>query len=191
MKQYKMSFAKNTFVPFVLVFAIVFLLCYFGSLFITGLAIPGGMYSSFVEKYLNLAAWLRTALIEGTKILVSFFNLKAVRMDDYVLRIPQANGIRIVYSCLGFGVMSFWTAYIIATAATKAKKILWLFSGLLLIWIINVVRISMVLIAGNKGWKFLLGLDHHTWFNIIAYLAIFMMMYFFEKNIKKSYLHEG
>ena len=186
-----MTFAKNTFPQFILVFVLIFLLCYFGTLFITGLAIPGGIYSPFAETYFNLAAWLRTSLIEGTKLFVAFFKIETVRTNEYVLRIPQANGIRIVYSCLGFGVMSFWTAYIIATTAKKIKKIVWLFIGLLLIWIINVVRISMVLIAGKKGWKFPLGLDHHTWFNIIAYLAIFLMMFLFEKNIKKSYLHDN
>jgi exosortase/archaeosortase family protein len=186
-----MTFAKNSFLQFILVFAAVFLICYFGALFITGLAVPGGMYSPFVEKYFNLSAWLRSSLIGGTKLFVAFFNIETIRTSDYVLSIPGYNGIRIVYSCLGFGVMSFWTAYIIATAAKKIKKISWLIIGLLLIWIINVIRISMVLLAGYKGWKFPLGLDHHTWFNIIAYLAIFIMMYFFEKNIKKSNLHEG
>lgn len=186
-----MIFAKQTFLRFVLVFAFVFFICYYGALFITGLAIQGGMYSPIVEKYFNLAAWLRTSLIIGTKLFVSFFNIETVRTDEYVLRIPNANGIRIVYSCLGFGVMAFWTAYIVATAAKMLQKIRWLFIGLLLIWIINVVRISMVLVAGYKGWKFPLGFDHHTWFNIIAYLAIFLMMFLFENNIKKSQLHEG
>ncbi len=186
-----MTFPKNTFLKFILVFVSVFLICYFGALFITGIAIKGGFYSSFVEKYFNLSAWLRTSLIAGTKLFVSFFNIETIRTSEYILRIPNANGIKIVYSCLGFAVMSFWTAYIIATAADKQKKIRWLFIGLLLIWIINVLRISMVIIAGRKEWKFPLGLDHHSWFNIIAYLAIFIMMYLFEKNIKKSYLHES
>ena len=186
-----MIFAKQAFLRFVLVFASVFLVCYYGALFITGLAIPGKLYSPLVEKYLNLAAWLRTSLILGTKFFVSFFNIETVRIDEYVLRIPNANGIRIVYSCLGFGIMSFWTAYIFATAAKMVKKIMWFFIGLLLIWTINVVRISIVLIAGYKGWKFPLRLDHHIWFNIIAYLVIFLMMLLFEKNIKRTYLHEG
>ena len=186
-----MNFKKYPFIQFMLVFAVVFLFCYYGALFITGLTVQGGMHSSFVEKYFDVASWLRTSLIVGTKLFVAFFDIDTVRSNDYVLRVPGANGIRIVYSCLGFGVMSFWTAYIVATAAEKTKKIIWLFIGLMLIWILNVVRISMVLIAGNKGWKFPLRLDHHTWFNIIAYLALFMMMFLFEKSIKKNYLHEG
>ena len=186
-----MIFAKQAFIRFVLVFTFIFLVCYYGALFITGLAIPGKMYSPLVEKYLNLAAWLRTSLVLGTNLFVSFFNIETVRIDEYILRIPNANGIRIVYSCLGFGVMSFWTAYTLATHAFVSKKIIWLFIGLFSLWIINVLRISMVLLSGYRGWNFPLSLDHHTWFNIVAYLFIFIMMLIFEKNIKKTNLHEG
>lgn len=186
-----MTFTKNSFTHFLIVFAAIFIFCYFGALFITGVSIKGGLYSPFIEQYFNLSAWLRSSLIVATKFFVSIFNIQAVRTSDYVLRVPTANGIRIVYSCLGFGVMSFWIAYIVATAAKIKKKIIWLIVGLFLIWFINVSRISMVLISGNRGWKFPLGLDHHTWFNIVAYLAIFTMMFFFEKSIKKTYLNEG
>ena len=185
-----MTFIKNSFTKFLLVFAITFICCYYGALILTGISVKGGLYSPFIEQYFNIASWLRSSLIAATKLFVSFFNIDAVRTSEYVLRVPAANGIKIVYSCLGFGVLSFWIAYIIAASAKKSKKIIWLFVGLLLIWLINVGRISMVLLAGNRGWKFPLGLDHHTWFNIVAYLAIFTMMFFFEKSIKKSNLYE-
>ena len=180
-----MILTDKKFIRFLLVFTATFLFFYFAAQFITGLAVKGGMYNSFVEKYFNVAGWLRSSLILTTKWLVALFGIDTVRTDDYVLRIPNANGIRIVYSCLGFGVMSFWIAYITATVAQFKRKIKWLVGGLIIIWIINVARISMVLVSGNKGWKFPLGWDHHTWFNIVAYCTIFAMMYFFEKEIKK------
>ena len=98
----------NNFIRFFLVFTTLFLIFYFGALFFTGLSVPGGLYSSFINKYFNLAGWLRQSLIFGTKTIVSFFNIETVRTNEYELRIPNANGIKIVYSCLGFGVMSLW-----------------------------------------------------------------------------------
>ena len=89
---------KNNFVQFILLFAAVFLLCYFGALFITGLAVEGGMYNRMVAKYFDIAGWLRTSLIVGTKLFISLFNIQTVRTSDYVLRIPGSNSIRIVYS---------------------------------------------------------------------------------------------
>ena len=130
--------------------------------------------------------------IQGAKLFMNLFGTRAFRESEYVLRATEGKGIRIVYGCLGFGVMSFWAAYIAATFAALSKKIWWFFGGLFLLWLINVARLSLVLQAGVSGWHFPLGLDHHTWFNITAYLAIFVMMYFFERSIKiKHDVHDG
>jgi len=42
--------------------------------------------------------------------------------------------------------------------------------------------VSLLLVAINRKWAMPLGWDHHTWFNIVAYIAIFTMMYFFDKK---------
>jgi exosortase/archaeosortase family protein len=179
-------FTDKKFVRFVLLFIAVFLLFYYGTLFITGIAVPGGNYSPFIEKYFNIAAWLRSSLILSSKQFLSLLGTETIRSDEYVLRAVGGRGVRIVYACLGFGVMSFWFAYVIANMGSLLKKIIWVSGGLVLLWIINVVRISLVLLAGNKGWHFPFGWDHHTWFNIVAYMAIFAMIYFFEKSLKRK-----
>jgi exosortase/archaeosortase family protein len=176
-------FKEKGFITFVSVFLIVFLLCYYGTLFLTGLAVPGGRYSPFVEKYFNIASWLRSSLILSSKQFLSILGTETIRTDAYVLRAIGGRGVRIVFACLGFGVMSFWFAYIVANKASVLKKIIWVVLGLFFLWIINVVRISLVLLAGNKGWHFPFGWDHHTWFNIVAYVAIFVMIYFFERSL--------
>jgi exosortase/archaeosortase family protein len=182
----KNIFTEKKFVRFVVIFLTVFLICYFGVLFLTGITVPGGTYSPFAEKYFNIASWLRSSLILGAKAFLSLLGTETIRIDDYVLRAVGGRGVRIVYSCLGFGVMSFWFAYIVANIASIQKKIVWVSGGLLFLWILNVVRISLVLLAGKKGWHFPFGWDHHTWFNIVAYLAIFAMIYFFEKSLKNK-----
>lgn len=181
-----MILTDKNFLRFVIIFAGVFLLAYYGALFITGLAVPGGMYSSFAEKYFNVAAWLRSSLIYSAKGLLSFAGTETYRDTDYVLRATTGKGVRIVYSCLGFGVMSFWLAFVCAANAELKKKILWIIGGLLLIWFINGTRIALVLQAAVKGWRFPLGWDHHTWFNIVAYLVVFLMIFLFEKSIRSE-----
>lgn len=180
-----MAFKQNSFVKFLVIFTAVFLICYFGALFITGIAVPGGSYSPFVAKYLDVTAGLRSSLIISSKVFLSWIGTETYREDEYVLRATTGSGIRIVYSCLGYGIMSFWAAYIAATAARIRIKKFWLFGGLLLIWLINVLRLSMVLQGAVKGWRFPFGWDHHTWFNIITYMTVFMMMYLFERNYKR------
>jgi exosortase/archaeosortase family protein len=94
----------------------------------------------------------------------------------------NGRGIKIVYSCVGYGIMSFWIAFVVASAATFKKKAFWLIFGLLFIWLLNITRMSLLLVATNKGWKMPLGLDHHTWFNIFAYLFIFIFIYLFSRQ---------
>ena len=179
-----MILRDKKFLRFIIIFAVVFAGCYYGALFITGIAVPGGSYSPFMEKYFNVTAWLRSSLMYGTKLFLNIFGTETYRESEYVLRATGGKGIRLVYGCLGFGVMSFWTAYISATVANVSKKIGWFFGGLFLIWFINIIRLSMVLQAQISNWHFPFGWDHHTWFNITSYLVIFVMMYFFERSLK-------
>lgn len=65
------------------------------------------------------------------------------------------------------------------------KKITWLVAGLLFVWLINVLRISLMLLSINKHAKMPFNLDNHTFFNIMAYSAIFLLMFFYDKLSKK------
>jgi len=176
-------FESKSFIRFIIVFTAVFLLCYFGALMLTGLAVPGEYYSPFGAKYLNIAAWMRSALILCSKGLLSLSGIHTIRVDEYILREVNGRGIRLVYSCLGFGIMSFWAAYIAATTGSVKHKLLWLFGGLLLIFVINVARISLVLKAANSDRQFPFGWDHHTWFSIIAYIFIVGLIFLHEKRM--------
>lgn len=181
-----MILTDKTFIKFLIIFLGTFALCYYGLLFFTGLAVPGGAYSPFAEKYFNIASWMRSAIIYASKFLLSLWGTRTFRSDEYVLRSLSGKGIRIVYSCLGFGVMSFWAAYIAATPAAIKKKLLWLFIGLVALFIINIFRIALVLQAVEKGWHFPFGWDHHTWFNIVAYLFIFIMIFGYQQKTKNN-----
>jgi hypothetical protein len=53
-----------------------------------------------------------------------------------------------------------------------------------------VLRITLLILALNKNWGMPFGIDHHTWFNIISYLFIFVLIYFLEKDINKKLNHK-
>ncbi len=165
----------------------VFFFCvlYFGTFAIIGLSAPGGYYSKFVSQYLNYIDWLRASLLSASKALLLLFNYETVIAAKYVLALKGGKGVRMVYKCAGYGIMGFWGAFILANKARRKKKILWLICGWLAAWCINVVRISLLVIALNNKWAIPLGLDHHTWFNIAAYILIFILIYFYDRSSKK------
>lgn len=181
-----MKILSNPFYKFLIIFLSLFALIYYGFQFIAGLAVVGGYYSPFVEKYFNLASWVRQAIMFCTQYFVSLFGLKTHLETEFLLRDESGAAIILIYGCLGVGVFSFWIAYTLASTIKSLKKIIWLLIGLLILWSINVVRIGLVLMASKNKWTFPLGLDHHTWFNIVAYLFIFIMIILFEKNIKNQ-----
>ena len=153
---------------------------------VIGLSAPGGYYSSFIHNYLDFVTWLRYSLVHGSGLLLSLFDYPTYHASDFVLKVKNGFGVSIEYDCVGYGVMSFWIAFIVANKGSLAKKIKWIAGGLFLIWCINVIRISMVLVAANRHWKFPLGLDHHTWFNMAAYILIFIMIFFYDRSSKEK-----
>ncbi len=175
----------KVFIRFVVKFLLVFAICYYGTLAIIGLTVPGGYYNSFIDHYMDYVSWIRNSLLYGSKAALTVFGFDTYVVGDHNLRVVNGRGIRIEYVCVGYGVMSFWIAFVIASAASFKKKVIWGIGGWFFIWLLNITRLSLLLAAINKGWPMPLGLDHHTWFNIFAYLSIFTFMFLFNRSNTK------
>lgn len=175
----------KSFYKYLLKFLLLFAVFYYGTKIMSGLATAGGYYSLFIHTYLDYVSWLRASLVHGGGYIAALFAYSTEILPGFVLKVVDGKGVFVSYGCAGYGVMSFWAAFVLANQLGFTKKAIWLLGGLLLLWGINVTRIGLFLVAINKGWPMPLGLNHHTWFNIFAYLAIFTMMYFFDKQIKQ------
>lgn len=171
------------FLLYVVKFALAFCFFYFTTIAVIGLSAPGNLYSGIIDHYFDYVKWLRVSLLYGSKYLLGLFGYDTYVLNQFRLKMNGGHGVRIVYSCLGYGIMSFWIAFIFANKGTLTKKFQWILYGLLLIWLINIVRLSLLLVAGNKHWGFPF-FNHHTWFNIAAYTSIFVLIYFYDKSSK-------
>ena len=170
-------------------FFITFCILYYGTIAWIGICAPGGYYWSFAAGHFNYISWLRYSLLHCARLFLSLAGFDPYVKDIYTLSLQKGRGVHVGFDCLGYGLMSFWAAFILANAGNFKKKIKWLLGGLLLIWLINILRISLLLVAVNKQWPMPLGLDHHTWFTIVAYFCIFTMIYFFDKSQRRSAGH--
>ena len=148
---------------------------------------PGGVYyNAWVAKYLDVIGAIKQSLLWGTKTILQLFGVKTYQIPNYIIRIEMGRGVRIAHGCVGYGVYSFWIAYILAGQFSLKSGLKWLIGGLLLLWLINVIRITFLLVALNRGWSMPLGWDHHTWFNILSYMAIFAMIFIHDNDLKKD-----
>lgn len=151
-----------------------------------GLTVPGGrMELSWVRQYVNVPAWLRYSLLHGASVLLDLMNIDTYMSNGYHIRMVDGRGVRMVYSCMGYGIMSFWAAFALAFAPSIRWGVKWLLLGWLFIWLVNTIRIALLVIATNKDWPMPFQVDHHTWFNLTVYLGIALLMYLYDRQLKK------
>ena len=173
-------------ISFIIKFLLIFLLLYLGTKLIIGLTYKEGLYVKFIDEYFNYVSWIKKSLMYGAQMVAKLLGYTAIKEENYTIRILKGRGVIISQGCVGYGVMSFWIAFVMSNQTNIRKKIIWSLMGLTIIWLINTIRIGLFLVAINKGWSMPLGIDHHSWFNIFAYIGIFILIYFFEKSIQKN-----
>jgi len=186
MKTSNSVFTDKKFWTYLVKFTVVFCICYFGTLAVIGIAAPGGLHSAFVEKHLDYVSWIKLSLIHATAFILSLFDISTYTAPGFIIRFTGGNGVHIAMDCVGYGVYSFWIAFVVANKGRIFKKSLWIAGGLLGLWLINVLRITLYLTSLNRNWSMPLGLDHHTWFNICAYLLIFLLIFLYDRSFSKK-----
>ena len=177
---------KNPFVLYLVKFILTFCILYFGTQVIIGLSAAGGYYSGVVHNYLDYPSGIRSMLLYGSKIVLSVAGYKTNLHDTYFITLNGGRGVKLVYSCLGVGVLSFWTAFVVANKGGIVNKLAWIIGGYLLLCLINIGRIILLLMSINRQWTMPFNMNNHTLFNVVAYAAIFTLIYFFDRFHKRK-----
>lgn len=162
-------------VKFVLSFLVLFLLFYFFNILFFGLTNPGNSYNAFLADHFNYIQWLRQFLLDASTSIISLFGYTAIH-NNYELLVAGHGIIKLVYSCLGLGVISFFTAFVIAYPKPWRHKLVFIIAGILVIEILNIIRFVLLAIFWDKSHPQII--DHHTVFNTIIYILIFISLYF-------------
>jgi exosortase/archaeosortase family protein len=167
---------------FIVKFLVFFLGLHYGNELFIGMTAPGGLYIPFLEHHLNYVAWLRQSILWGAKLVSGIFGYEAYIDGPFHLRSVTGPGVQMVYSCIGLGIMSFWAGFVLAHSISWKKKAIWTFAGLLMIWVVNCFRVSVILAAAVNRWNASKYLDHHDMFNILAYILVFILIIIFVKR---------
>ena len=173
----------SRFWQFALKFLAYYSIIYLGTLAIIGLSAKGGYYSQFIHDHLDYITWLRGSILKASDYICKIFGYDTYIENKYILKSSSGEGIRMVYSCIGYGIMSFWVAFILANKGSIKTKSIWIITGLGSIFLINVLRVSFLLISLITDHHLPFNLDHHTIFNLIAYFLIFTMVYYYDKKV--------
>jgi exosortase/archaeosortase family protein len=164
---------------------------YYFNIFYIAITDPQGrIYSSFLENNLNYLSWLRNSILYFSNQITHSLGLNTYVLPPFRLKVLHGPSVETVYACLGLGLMSFWIAFVATEGERLKKKLLWSICGVAVIWFINCWRIALLLAAMQRGLNINKYVDHHTLFNIIAYLLIGLLIWLFkssqlEKTIEK------
>ncbi|MCC5927630.1 MAG: exosortase/archaeosortase family protein [Cyclobacteriaceae bacterium] len=148
-----------------------------------GITSPGGrVYSPFLSEHLDLAGGFRRFLLWGGSLFARMLGYPAT-YSDYHMHITGGSSVKMVYSCMGYGIMSVYSALILAWPSAWKRKILHLTGGLIMIILLNVIRIGGLAVVYTEGhYGFFRFIDHHDIFNIVVYTCILIYFYFYTRG---------
>ena len=171
---------KGSPVRFIVIFLSLFAAFYFFNIFFFGITSSGNHYNQFLDTHLNYIRLLRHILLGVTAWLVNHVGYAAITNDTDIL-VAGHGALKLIYSCLGLGIMSFFAAFVIAYPKKLKTKLAFLISGILAIQLLNICRFVILAIFWNKNEDGQI-IDHHTVFNFIIYIIIAVTLYFWVKH---------
>jgi exosortase/archaeosortase family protein len=151
-----------------------------------GLIAPGGLYSAFADNYLNYVSFIKVSVLQTARLMANIFGVSSHLVSTSVIKVEGGGELYMAWACCGLELMSFWAAFALADTTPLRTKLKWCLGGLFSIWLINCVRVSLIMIAQKNKWQNLQMMTHHDTFNIAAYaLIIFLMFIYYKKNKKQ------
>jgi exosortase/archaeosortase family protein len=177
------AFENGSPVRFVLIFLSLFVLFYYFNIAFFGLTSQGKHYSSFLAEHLNYIVLLRHILLRSSATILNWLGYSAITNDTDIL-VAGHGTLTLIYTCLGLGIMSFFSAFVIAYPKGLKAKLIFLVSGIVVIQVLNVARFVILAIFWDKNANTQI-VDHHTIFNVFIYIIIAISLYIWVKRDDK------
>jgi exosortase/archaeosortase family protein len=158
-------------IKFVITLFVLYILFSQGNLFMNSVMSPEAeFYNPYIAEHFDYIQGLKTALIVPATWIIKAFGFYAIYNESDVM-VVSGPYLRVNYSCLGLGVMSFLAAFVLAFPASWKPTFKMLVMGLIVIYVLNVCRIAGlgILLALFKSQRQNFTY-HHEIFNIIVYL---------------------
>ena len=175
--------ANRKAITFVAKLLVLYVLFSQGNIFMNGVFSEGGnVYNAFLANHFDYVQGLKSALIIPAVWLIKISGFYAIHNQSDVM-VVDGPYIQVAYDCLGLGVMSFLAAFVIAFPAKLKPKLKLLVFGFVLIYLLNVLRITglavLMTIFSSQRDNFTY---HHEIFNILVYVCLFIVIYYWIKK---------
>lgn len=150
----------------------------------------GSYYSPFLDQNFNYIQWIRALLMHTSQVLARGMGTNTVISGSQIMEVGNGIEVEIWLPCLGLGIMSFWTAFILTNSGGWIRKLAWWIGGVLCVMFINSWRIALFIVALDRNWAQNSNVDHHDLFNVAAYTMIGILMYSYKEGDENQLLIE-
>lgn len=176
MQGYILNIKKNwPFVRFILIAMAIFLLW---SLFTAFFVTPGqGIDYWLVSTEGNLSSHLLNLLGYPTFIIL--------KKTQCILFLQERRLIHISNSCNALSLIVLYIGFLLAYPGNVRNKIVFILSGSILIYFINIIRISALALIGLKAPEWL-DFNHHFTFTALVYSIVFILWVIFVNKFSNT-----
>jgi exosortase/archaeosortase family protein len=185
----KQRFTIKTTLSFILSFAFLSTFFYIFHVAFIGLTTPGGYYLAYLDQHLNYIDVWRYSYLQSSALILEVLGHK-VTHNQTTLLIENNGGFKLVYSCLGYGIFSIFTAFVISfqlpshkiTVISRCKFLLF---GFIVIQAANTLRLIAIALFWTRT-PLLLQINHHEIFNAVIYIITILMIICWIKTIERN-----
>ncbi|RYE50467.1 MAG: hypothetical protein EOP48_19710, partial [Sphingobacteriales bacterium] len=156
--------------------------------FVVAASAPTGTYFPFVDHYLNFPALIRNSVLVVSQVFLSLFGYRTTVNVDTIISADGYVRLFMAFPCYGLGVKSFWVAFVCAHRMDLKQKLAWSVAGIFLIFFLNCVRVSLMMIAMVDRWNIAqsLNTNAHDFFNYVCYAALLGLILLFYRKVKTN-----
>ncbi|MBX3257762.1 MAG: exosortase/archaeosortase family protein [Chitinophagaceae bacterium] len=179
-------------VAFVVKFLLLFAAFYSANMFFVRTVTAGdAYYNAGIDRHFNYIRWITGSIMHSADFITRSLGFDTHVADTKYFIASTGSRLVMAWQCVGLGILSFWLAFILANKMTLRKKIIWIVTGFLVVWVLNCIRTTLLMLAlennvksWKKTWTIGKGLDHHDIFNYCCYILLLVLIYFFYKKFK-------
>ncbi len=158
------------FVKFVLIYVSLYLFNYA----IIGVTSPSGIYIEWIDKHFNYLIAFRGFLLNVSSHIMRLFGYIPTVINDGMY-IAGGVGVTLALPCLGIGIIFFWWAFVLSFPQLTSHKIKYFAVGTFVFVSLNIIRICLLSAFLSHGYN--KNINHHLIFNIITYIAMFILIF--------------
>jgi len=162
-------------IRFLISFPLLFFIFYGFNIGYIAITSPGGLYLSFLDEHCNYIELWRNLYIATAAKTLELMGY-TVYTTDINLKVQGHSGFRLVYSCLGYGIMSCFSAFVLSFPKPLHSRLVFLLTGLTTIISLNLCRFILLPIFYNPKIS-ILSANHHDIFNGVLYIILLLLIY--------------